>query len=97
MAFHILFLCLLLFACPSLYTDLNQQERTSDTPELTVAILSSSSDVVLLQQDSKLPLSQLPLLLNVATKGCQALFKKLKDELKKYSESVLHARGMINA
>ncbi|CAG8459087.1 7340_t:CDS:2 [Ambispora gerdemannii] len=62
--------------------DLNNTEESSDSPELTVAILPRSGKVTLLQMESRLHVEKFESVMNLATEGCKAIYKILDKSIR---------------
>lgn len=71
---------------PILFTlcvsDLNLSERSSETPELILASLAHSGDVVLIQQESKMNFEALQDMIRMALEGNQTIYLTAKNEVR---------------
>jgi len=57
--------------------DLNYVEDSSGNPDMPVAILAKSHDIVMLQMDSRLPLDTFESVLKLAIEGCLKIYSQL--------------------
>jgi len=76
--------------------DLNTSERSSDTPELSLATLAHSREIVLLQHENKMPLQSLQEMIALAMEGNQRIYTTAKEETQRYSETILRSRGVLS-
>jgi polyribonucleotide nucleotidyltransferase len=61
--------------------DLNFSERSSETPELVLASLVHSKKIVLVQEENKVNLKELPKMMELALEGNQKIYEVLKQEV----------------
>ncbi|KAK9761583.1 Exosome non-catalytic core component [Basidiobolus ranarum] len=70
--------------------DLNHlEESSSDTPELTVAILPKSGNVTLMQMEERLHIDNFESTVSLATDGCQQIYHFLDDAIRNASKSLM--------
>ncbi|RCI05180.1 Exosome complex component RRP41, partial [Rhizopus stolonifer] len=74
--------------------DLNNLEESSDTPELTVAILPRTGKVNLVELESRLHIEKLASVTELATEGCMHIHSVLDSVIRKNTE---HLMSRLNA
>ncbi len=62
--------------------DISSLESTSGRPELTVAVLPKSGEVVLVEMSNRFHLDHLDRVMNVALEGCQKIYQILDKEVR---------------
>ena len=67
-----------------IYTDVTQIEQNSGSAYLPIAILSTTSEVIYMQLDSRIPISLLEQSLVEATKGCEAIRYHIENVVMEY-------------
>jgi exosome complex component RRP41 len=72
------------YADQSTILDLNRMEEMTDTPNVTVAMMPKTGQIVTSQMESKLPLDQLGAVLDLATAGCQQIRTLLDDAVRSH-------------
>eukprot|EP01120_Amphizonella_sp_Union-15-10_P013193 TRINITY_DN6094_c0_g1_i1.p1 TRINITY_DN6094_c0_g1~~TRINITY_DN6094_c0_g1_i1.p1 ORF type:complete len:250 (+),score=45.57 TRINITY_DN6094_c0_g1_i1:142-891(+) len=73
--------------------DLNYFEDSSGSPDLPVALLPQSGEVLMVQMDSKLPLDTFENVLNLAIEGCQKIYVQLKQVVSQVTKERVQNRG----
>ena len=73
--------------------DPNYIENSIGGPYMPLALMPTSNKVVLLQMDDTLHLDHFAELLEMAKKGCLAIFEILRTEVKEYAVQLVEARG----
>ncbi|KAF9581728.1 Exosome complex component RRP41 [Lunasporangiospora selenospora] len=68
--------------------DLNYIEESSDTSEVTIALLPKSGKVTLVQMESRLHVDKLEELLSLARDGCQQLYGELDRTIRDRAEDL---------
>ncbi|KAI8988036.1 exosome component 4 [Mycotypha africana] len=69
--------------------DLNHLEESADTPELTLAILPRSGKVTLLEMESRLHISKLEGVTELAMEGCQKIHSYLDQVVRENTEHLM--------
>ncbi|KAI9315838.1 exosome component 4 [Dichotomocladium elegans] len=69
--------------------DLNNLEESSDTPELTVAILPRSGKVNLLEMESRLHIDKLQTVMELAKEGCLQVHQVLNGVIKQNTKYLM--------
>jgi len=77
--------------------DLNYFERSTQTPDLHVAMYPKSGKIATMHMVNKLAVKHLAEVLNLACQGCKDIYRTLKASVQSYSESVLNARGILQS
>jgi exosome complex component RRP41 len=75
--------------------DINQTESNADGPELPVAMLSRTSQITLLQMDSKIGLNLFEEVLDAAISGCAQVFKIIDEGIRKHANKLIECRGIV--
>ncbi|RUP52368.1 hypothetical protein BC936DRAFT_145609 [Jimgerdemannia flammicorona] len=69
--------------------DLNHVEESSDSPELTVAILPKTGKVNLLQMESRLHVDNFESVANLASEGCENIYQILDQVIRDRTKGLL--------
>uniref|UniRef100_A0A7S1XQ04 Uncharacterized protein n=1 Tax=Phaeomonas parva TaxID=124430 RepID=A0A7S1XQ04_9STRA len=69
--------------------DMNYLEMSSETPEMSVALLANAGKVVLSQMDCKVPLDTFGDLLSAATQGCGLVHEAIQNPVREHVEMML--------
>ena len=64
--------------------DISSLESSTGGPELTVAVLPKSGEIVLLEMSQRFHMDHLDKVMNVALQGCQDIFNILDSEVRKH-------------
>jgi len=75
--------------------DLNFYEEGSGTPDMPIALLPKSNNIILLQMDSKLPLDTFEKVLKGAVEGCQRTYDILLAIVKARTLKLVESRGIL--
>lgn len=70
-------------------------EDSAGGPDLPLAILPQTGKVTMLQMDSKVPIDMFENVVELAVKGCEAIYEVLKQEVEKYSATMLQTRHLV--
>ncbi|KAJ3354960.1 Exosome complex component RRP41 [Allomyces javanicus] len=73
--------------------DLNHIEESQGTPEITLATLPRSSNVVLIQMESRLHMDKLEKTLQLAKDGCAQIHELLDEVVRKELRDLVHKVG----
>ncbi|KAG0177275.1 Exosome complex component RRP41 [Apophysomyces sp. BC1034] len=74
--------------------DLNNVEESSDTPELTVAILPRTGKVNLVEMESRLHIEKFASVTELATEGCKQVHKILDECIRQNTQ---HLKNRLTA
>ncbi|XP_049849454.1 uncharacterized protein LOC126318691 isoform X2 [Schistocerca gregaria] len=73
--------------------DLNYFEDSSSSPDVPVAIFPKSGKVIVVQMDSKLPLSTFEKVMDTAIDGCYKIYAIMTEIVMQYNLDLLDSRG----
>jgi len=68
--------------------DINSQERGGGSPELTIAVMAKTNQIIVLEQTNLLPTMYLKDVLAEGVKGCQRVYKFVEQAVR-YQSSVI--------
>ena len=74
--------------------DLNYIEDSGGGPDISVAMLNRSSEIVLLQMDNRLPLDTFESVVQLAMDGCKSIASFMRDHLLEHTQRLANARGL---
>eukprot|EP01121_Diplochlamys_sp_Union-15-3_P013887 TRINITY_DN4374_c0_g1_i2.p1 TRINITY_DN4374_c0_g1~~TRINITY_DN4374_c0_g1_i2.p1 ORF type:complete len:198 (-),score=9.84 TRINITY_DN4374_c0_g1_i2:13-606(-) len=77
--------------------DLNHVEESSGSPDIPVAILPKTNEIIMLQLGSRLPLDTLEAVLSLALEGCKNCYQQLSQVVVQSTIERLTKRGIFNA